>query len=115
MMSDGMITITEARGTELIVNLPTLVLTYEKRIMMMMIMCMMMRMMMIVVKTMVVMIVIMMMDVMIMMITMIAMIMIIVVVIVHYPLTSPLIKELIEPSIRYFVVGDGQTTIENGR
>ncbi len=88
-----MIAVTEARGTELIVNLPTLVLTYKIRIMMNMIMMMIMSMM-IVVKTMVVMIVIMMMDMMIV-IMMIKMIMIIVMVIVHYPLTSPLIEELI--------------------
>jgi len=80
MMSDGMIAVTEARGTELIVNLPTLVLTYKIRIMMNM-----MNM---------IMIVIMMMDMMIV-IMMIKKIMIIVVVIVHYPLTSPLIEELI--------------------
>jgi hypothetical protein len=40
MMSDGMIAVTEARGTELIVNLPTLVLTYKIKIMMNMMMMM---------------------------------------------------------------------------
>ena len=65
----------------------------------------------------VVMMMMMMMMIVVMIRMMMIMVMIIVVMIIHFLslLTSPLVKELIDASIRHLIVGDGQSTIKHWR